>query len=127
VIVRRLRPGETKLLEERRLRALAEAPDAFARTHAEARDELTRSVTAPDRHVMSVAEDDAGSPLGMAFGVLQADTPRERGFRRIALWVTEENGLATSLDERMGFTPTGRADRFPRNPALSISEMARPL
>jgi GNAT superfamily N-acetyltransferase len=164
VIVRRLRPDETKLLADLRLRALADAPGAFARTHAETAaqpasywDELTRSVTAPDRHVMFVAEDD-GAAIGMAFGVLQADTPdmphlggmwvdsdarlrgvgtaltvavldwaRERGFHRIALWVTEGNGPATSLYERMGFTPTGRTDRFPPNPALGIVEMARAL
>lgn len=165
MIVRRLRPDETKLLKDLRLRALADAPDAFARTHAEIAgqpqsywDEMMRSVTAPDRHVMFVAEDDGGAPVGMAFGIVQSDTPdtphlggmwvdgnarlrgagtaltvavvdwaRERGFHRIALWVTEGNGPATSLYERMGFTATGRTDRFPPNPALGILEMARAL
>ena len=152
------------MLKTLRLRALSDAPDAFARTHAETSaqpdsywDEMTRSVTEPGRHVMFVAEDD-GVAVGMAFGVLQAATPdvphvggmwvapdarlrgigraltaavldwaRERGFARIALWVTEGNAPATSLYERMGFVATGRKDRLAANPALGILEMARPL
>ena len=162
--VRPLAPGEVTLLKDLRLRALADAPTAFAHTHAEISakpdaywDDLARSLTEPGRHVMFVAED-GGAPIGMAFGILQRDTPdvphlggmwvdpaarvrgagraltaavllwaRKRGFRRIALWVTEGNAPATSLYERMGFLPTGRRDRFPHDPALSILEMERAL
>jgi GNAT superfamily N-acetyltransferase len=159
---RRLRPDEATLFKDLRLRALADAPAAFAHTHAEisARpaaywDEMTASVTGPN--VMFVAEDD-GRPIGMAFGVLRRDRPevphvggmwvdpgaraggvgraltaavldwaRERGFRRIGLWVTEGNAPAIALYERMGFTPTGRRDRQPVHTDLSIVEMERAL
>ena len=77
--VRALEPGEAKLFKDLRLRALADAPTAFAHTHAEISakpdaywDEMTASVTS--RNVMFVAEDD-GRAIGMAFGVLQRDHP----------------------------------------------------
>ena len=77
--VRRLRADEAKLLKELRLRALAEAPTAFAHTHAEISakpdaywEEMTTSVTS--RNVMVVAEED-GAAVGMAFGILQRDRP----------------------------------------------------
>lgn len=79
MIVRRLRADEATLLKDLRLRALAEAPTAFAHTYAEISaepdaywDEMTASVTS--RNVMFVAEAD-GRAIGMAFGVLQRDAP----------------------------------------------------
>lgn len=79
--VRPLRPDETKLLKDLRLRALLDAPDAFAHTHAEIGakpeaywEELTRSLTEPGPHVMFVAED-GGAAIGMAFGIVRRDTP----------------------------------------------------
>ena len=160
--VRRLRADEAKLLKDLRLRALADAPTAFAHTHAEISaksdgywEELTASMTS--RNVMFVAEDD-GRAIGMAFGVLQrdqADVPHvggmwvdpaartggigraltaavldwacEHGFHRIGLWVTEGNAPAITLYERMGFAPTGRRERHPFQPELSILEMERAL
>jgi GNAT superfamily N-acetyltransferase len=84
VNVRRLRPDEAKLLKDLRLRALADAPDAFAHTHAEISakpdsywEQMTRGVTEPGRHVMLVAEDD-GAPVGIAFGVLPRIRPEDR-------------------------------------------------
>ena len=162
--VRRLRPAETALFRTLRLSALADAPDAFAHTHAEIaakRDsywqEMTRSVTEAGRHVMFVAEESA-APIGMAFGTLDPERPRvphlggmwvdptarargigralsdavlawarERGFGRIALWVTEGNRPAIALYQRMGFAATGRRDRLPANPALGVFEMERTL
>jgi GNAT superfamily N-acetyltransferase len=162
VKVRPLERGEVKLLKDLRLRALADAPTAFAHTHAEISakpdaywDEMAVSLTS--RSVMFVAEED-GRAVGMAFGVLQRDHPdvphlggmwvepaaraggvgsaltaavllwaRKQGFRRIGLWVTEGNAPAIALYERMGFTPTGRRERQPVNPALSIVEMERAL
>ena len=77
--VRRLEPGEAALLKDMRLRALAEAPTAFAHTHAEISvkpdaywEEMTVSLTS--RNVMFVAETD-GRAVGMAFGILQRDRP----------------------------------------------------
>ncbi len=79
--VRRLRTGEAPLFKTLRLRALADAPDAFAHTHAEISakpesywDEMTRSVTEPGRHAMFVAED-AGAEVGLAFGTLDPERP----------------------------------------------------
>ena len=79
--VRRLEPGEAMLFKAIRLRALADAPVAFAHTHAEMSaksdeywEEMTRAVTEAGRSVLFVAEE-GGAPVGMAFGVLQRDDP----------------------------------------------------
>jgi GNAT superfamily N-acetyltransferase len=81
VTVRPLRDDEAKLFKDLRLRALADAPSAFAQTHAEIAtkpdtywDDMTRSVTEPGRHAMFVAEEDA-APVGLVFGLVD----RERG------------------------------------------------
>ena len=78
--VRRLRADEAKLLKDLRLRALADAPTAFAHTHAEISaksdgywEDMARNLTEPGRNVMFVAEDE-GRAIGMAFGLV----PRER-------------------------------------------------
>lgn len=79
--MRRLRADEAALFKTLRLRALADSPDAFANTYADASarpdsywQELTHSVTEPGRHAMFVAE--AGeAPVGLAFGLLGRDDP----------------------------------------------------
>jgi GNAT superfamily N-acetyltransferase len=92
--VRRLRADETALFKTLRLRALADAPDAFADTHAEisARPDtywqaLTRSVTEPGRHAMFVAEVD-DTPMGMAFGLVDREVPTRAHLR--GMWVDLE-------------------------------------
>ena len=82
--VRRLVPGEAALLETIRLRALADAPDAFAQTHAEISakpdaywEQMTYGLTRPDGHAMLLAEDD-GVVVGMAFGVMPQVRPQDR-------------------------------------------------
>jgi GNAT superfamily N-acetyltransferase len=79
VSVRPLRADETELLKTLRLRSLAESPDSFANSFADADakpdsywQEMTRSVTEPGRHVMFVAEKDA-APVGLAFGLLDKE------------------------------------------------------
>jgi hypothetical protein len=76
VIVRPLAADETAPFRALRLRALAEAPDAFARTHAEIStkpaawwEEMTGSLTEPGRNVMFVAEE-SSAPIGTAFGIV---------------------------------------------------------
>ena len=70
VDVRRLRADEAALFRTLPRRALADAPDALAHTYDDVRtrpdvycEEMTRSVTDPDRHAMFVAEDGSG-PIG---------------------------------------------------------------
>lgn len=91
VDVRPLRADETGLLKTLRLRSLAEAPDSFANTFADASakpgsywQEMTRSVTEPGRHVMFVAEIDAAS-VGLAFGLL--DTAHTATAHLGGMWV----------------------------------------
>jgi len=79
VSIRELARHEWALFRELRLRALAESPDAFARTLAEAREQpdpywvqLTESVTAPGGQVMLIAEAD-GRPTGLAFGLFDKE------------------------------------------------------
>lgn len=89
--IRELERHEWALFRELRLRALAESPDAFARTLAEALGEddaywvkLTESVTAPGGQVMLVAEVQ-GRPVGMAFGLF--DKERAKTGHVAGMWV----------------------------------------
>jgi GNAT superfamily N-acetyltransferase len=89
--IRELERHEWALFRELRLRALAESPDAFARTLAEALGEddaywvkLTESVTAPGAQVMLVAEVQ-GRPVGMAFGLF--DKERAKTGHVGGMWV----------------------------------------
>ena len=79
MIVRRLRADEAPLFKTLRLRALADAPDAFAHTYDEivAKPdsywaEMIRSVTEPDCHAMFVAEAEAAA-IGMSFGTIDRE------------------------------------------------------
>lgn len=81
----RLRPlekHETALFKALRLRALADSPDAFAHSRADAQSQLeahwvrlTDSVTPPSRQVMYIAEEDE-RPVGLVFGLVEKDNPR---------------------------------------------------
>lgn len=79
MVIRRLRRDETGLFKDLRLRALGDAPTAFAETLTEAAaqppeywDKLTASVTHPDGQVMVVAEAD-GQAVGLVFGLFDRD------------------------------------------------------
>ena len=80
MIVRRLGADEAAVFKTLRLRALADAPEAFAHTYDGISvkpdaywAEMTRSVTKPGRHVMVIAEDEG--PVGMAFGLVDGQRP----------------------------------------------------
>jgi GNAT superfamily N-acetyltransferase len=94
VRIRQLESHEWALIRELRLRALADSPDAFARTLAEALGEndaywvkLAGSVTQPDGQVMLVAELD-GRAVGLAFGLF--DKERATTGHVAGMWVDPE-------------------------------------
>jgi GNAT superfamily N-acetyltransferase len=143
----RLGPGDEDRFREIRLRALADAPQAFASTLAReeafTRDVWTARLTS-DTSVNLLAVED-GVPVAMASGRLDdPDTAhllgmwvapaargggvagrlidavtgwaRDRGARRLVLWVTDVNRAARALYERRGFWPTGSGSRCPPTP-----------
>ena len=92
--VRELERHEWALFRELRLRALAESPNAFARTLADAQAEsdaywlrLTESVTAPGGQVMLIAEVE-GRPAGLAFGLFAKE--RAKTGHVGGMWVEPE-------------------------------------
>jgi GNAT superfamily N-acetyltransferase len=94
VRIRQLEPHEWALIRELRLRALADSPDAFARTLAEALGEndaywvkLAGSVTQPDGQVVLVALVE-GRPVGLAFGLF--DRERATTGHVAGMWVDPE-------------------------------------
>jgi ribosomal protein S18 acetylase RimI-like enzyme len=106
VHVRRLRTDEVADLRELRLRALREAPAAFAATLAASQDlplerwaEWTRAGAAGETHVTIVAVD-GDRWLGMVLGRLLDDPPRRAWLE--ALWVdpsVRRAGVGSALIE----------------------------
>ncbi len=47
----------------------------------------------------------------------------ERGFVIVRLWVTDGNATARALYEQLGFTPTGKRQPLPSDPALEEHEL----
>lgn len=128
--IRRLEANETALFKALRRRALADAPDAFGDTHADALarpdsywEDLTRSVTDPGRHVMFVAESDS-APVGLAFGLRDAEKS-DRG-RLGGMWVTPEaraHGVGRALTAAV--IEWAQSQRFTRL-ALWVTAINRP-
>ena len=114
---------------------------------------LTESVTEPGGQVMLVAEDNGralgltfgifdkehpktghvggmwvepgsrGKGTGQALLSAAIEWARTRRLERLTLWVTEGNGPATRLYERLGFADTGARDALQSNPTLRIMQM----
>lgn len=161
--LRRLGAHEVELHRDVRLRALRDAPGAFADTLGEAVarppsywEELTRSVTAPGRHVMFLACAD-DRVVGSTYGLLDRDGragrvggmwvdpawrrrgigrvllqavfgwARERRLERLGLWAPADSPAALALYTTAGFFLTGNRRRLPANPALHIVEMQAPV
>lgn len=164
VQIRELEPHEVKLHRDLALRALRDSPDSFGETLEQARaqpwshwEQLTRSVTDPDRHVMFLAceseavcgstyglldpersdtgrvggmwVDPAWRRRGIGWSLLEAvlDWARRRGLRRLALWAPSHNPAAVALYRRAGFEETGRRRPLPTDSNLQIIEMERKL
>src|SRR5689334_23066876 len=110
--VRQLRPQEWRAWRDLRLRALADAPEAFGETlaHAQARtDEGWREFAArPD--VAQLVVEHGGAPAGMAAVVIDADDPARADL--YAMWVAPEargRGLGRALVDAALRWSRGRA------------------
>lgn len=62
---------------------------------------------------------------GLAASLVQAvlDWAAAAGASEVSLWVAEGNDRARRFYQRMGFTPTGRRQALPSNPAMGEEEM----
>ena len=160
MIIRTLEPQEVSFHRELRIRVLRDSPDSFRETASEAEarprsywEDLTRSVTEPNRHVMFLAfegdtivgttyglldheRNDAGRVGGMWVAPSQRRRgvgrallaavlvwARERGLKRVGLWAPVSEPAALALYSRAGFKGTGRQRPMPGNADLQISEM----
>lgn len=160
MIIRALEPHEISLHRDLRLSALRDSPDSFRDTAAEAEaqpfsywEDLTRSVTGPDRHVMFLACE-GDSVYGSAYGLRDPENTeagriggtwvapsrrqqgvghallravfswaRKHGVKHLGLWAPAENPAALALYRHAGFRDTGRQRPFPTNPKLQIVEL----
>jgi dihydropteroate synthase len=89
--VRQLRPEDWRAWRELRLRALADAPDAFAETLAEAQvrgDEAWQALAAPRPDVAQLVAERDGAPAGMAVAVIDPEDPARA--KLYAMWVAPE-------------------------------------
>ncbi|MCE9639219.1 MAG: GNAT family N-acetyltransferase [Betaproteobacteria bacterium] len=139
---------------------MSDSPDSFGETASEAEarplsywEDLTRSVTEPNRHVMFVAfEGDA--TVGTTYGLLDHERSdagrvggmwvapsqrrrgvgralltavlvwaRESGLKRVGLWAPVSEPAAVALYSHAGFKGTGLQRPMPGNADLQISEM----
>jgi len=162
--IRALAPNESDLHRAVRLGALQDAPDSFGETFAEAAakpmtfwEELTRSVTEPERHVMFLAferQDVVGcvyglvnrqrsdhgrvggmwvNPVARRRGIGQAlleaviAWSRRRGFKGLGLWAPAHSPAALALYAKAGFRETGIRQTMPTYPTREIVEMVRQL
>ena len=146
--VRRVLPDGWAELREVRLRALADAPSAFASTHARevAFDEaewrrriaagpwwlaradgaavgLVAGYRTDDddvRHLVSMWVDAAHRGSGAAVRLVEAVCrwAADDGGRVVSLWVADGNDRARRFYERLGFTDTGERQPLPSAPEV---------
>ena len=149
-----MRVGEGARVRELRLRALADAPEAFAATVAEdaALGAAEWEALAGGPGVVMVDEDFMGMAAvylpggedprvwgtwvaperrgsGLAGELMRAlvDWARVRALPRLTLTVTEAAPAAQALYARAGFVRTGPADPLPSHPEITVHAMALEL
>ncbi|HUS32921.1 MAG TPA: GNAT family N-acetyltransferase [Kofleriaceae bacterium] len=91
LIVRPARPEDWRAWRELRLRALAEAPDAFAQTLADVRDgddAAWQSWVRPRNDAIRLFAERDGVPIGQMVVIIAADDPRRANV--YAMWVAPE-------------------------------------
>jgi GNAT superfamily N-acetyltransferase len=155
VVVRRVAPDEWQAFREIRLAALADAPQAYLTTLAEARAQaaqLWQDRIAANPHFLATVD---GVDVGITV-VIAADSGREivavwvapdargrgviealidaavgwagdQGDAQLGLWVVEGNVRAERAYARYGFTRTGRTQPVPGRPDEIEVEMTYPL
>jgi GNAT superfamily N-acetyltransferase len=152
-VVTRASEDDWRAWRDVRLAALADAPDSFADTLAEAgalqepdwramtRDGAIFIATAGRRAVgvaaglprpsrlerglgaMWVAQDWRGRGVAPMLAGAVIAWARSQGCTRVGLWVPADNARARAFYERQGFRPTGRSRPFPGTTGRLISEM----
>jgi RimJ/RimL family protein N-acetyltransferase len=157
VEVRRVDPSQWRELRDIRLRALADAPYAYATTYEE-------SVARPDSYwhgmaaapawvacredgrwvglvraaveaegvaqLLSMWVDPAARQAGVGralVGAVVAWAREQPGVTEVRLWVVEDNPAAHALYRASGFVPTGARQPVPSAPARMELEMRREL
>ncbi|WP_018684029.1 GNAT family N-acetyltransferase [Actinokineospora enzanensis] len=152
--IRRATPDDWSDLRAVRLRALADAPYAFA-------SNLAREQPLPDSHwrswptrhavflgwsadrAVGVAAGMPGDVAGLisvwaapetrgtelATGLIAAvvEWARESGSSRVNAWVVENNPRAIRFYDRLGFTRTGETMAFPNDPTVTEYELTLAL
>lgn len=155
--LRRIGRDDWALLRDVRLRALADAPDAFGSTLAQAgglSDDEWRERAGNGSYTLVAVEDGVGLAMGGAFapddrptvfvwGMWTDPTARGRGlaarlldalvddcrpsYDEVRLHVTEGNDGARRLYVGRGFVPTGTWEPLREGSALRIEELALDL
>ena len=155
VVVRRVAPDEWPAFREIRLAALADAPQAYLTTLAEAQaypEQLWRDRIAANPHLLATVD---GVAVGMTV-VIATDNGREivsvwvapdargrgviealidaavgwagdQGDAQLGLWVVEGNERAERAYARYGFSRTGRTQPVPGRPDEIEVEMTYAL
>lgn len=152
--VERTRPDEWAAYRDLRLRALLQAPHAFASTHARElgfpaslwRERLATNLTfgasvedgelvgtatglrvsPAELHVVAMYVAPPARRSGCACALLDAlvDAARERAVGHLVLEVTAPNLAAAACYRAYGFVPTGRTTPLERDPAVLETELS---
>lgn len=161
-VVRRICPEDWAVARSLRLRGLADAPDAFARTYEEESVQpdafwIDRAAAAcRGNGVATFLAFDGHKPAGITTGIVDdggqsqlvsmwleralrgqrlgeslvnavVQWALDCGFERLSLWVSEDNGPAIRLYQRMGFQSTDWTDALRLGSGVRIRMWVRHL